>query len=784
MDIQRLCPFTADAFFWQPALGEHRLTLCVKATFALIHGRTAEIAPSQIPLHEDVPWEAQHPSSLYAPSDYVPKKQRIDIFVAGHAYAPMGTPQSSLTARLQVGTFTKSLRIIGDRTWTPTASGLQPSSPRPFISMPLRYERAIFGPGNPIGIDTSPNTALAGRPLPNIQLLDELGASQGIPGFGPMPAAARARKLRMSDASIKWAKSFRTELNPPAIDFDFAFFNAAPPDQQADSLPEPLDIVLEHLHPSIPQLSCRIPAIGPKAFRVSPKTGLSYAIPLLLDTLLIDSDRALAVLTFRGTISVAAASEQALGKLVVAAGAGTEIPPENSTPESTGARDSALPSSPKPLEQPPPSKMAAPPHRMGGTIPLPPAPSEARPKAGPNTRIGESTITLRENPIDSSKNSNVLPKSWTVPLPPTPPGPPASSPPGSAASNLRQLQTSSIVNKRDAGEAGSTTLDSSINSIGFNRALPFLSPPPPSSPAPPPSSPRFPQKSIDPDEIGSTTLAAPAPAAQHANILPFGKPLGAPPPALESKQPSTQPAAHTAEISGTLPLGMRSPNQLSSGLPFQSRGETPSKPAMLGAPPAEAPRSSQPGYSPPPPAFAPPPRSSQPGYSPPPPSFAAPPPAAPISGPPMLGSPPPKASPNAITLEQCALIAAELGARFSPRTEILRKHRLDEATFGEAERQWMNAIAAESEAGKSDLLDIFDDRYVQSLEQLRGEITIEMYAQLMVGSERGNLRPVLSELKLQRPAVLRIERVWKRRLSRDPKLALAAADAIAQERKK
>ncbi len=760
MDIQRLCPFAADAFFWQPALGEHRLTLCVKATFALIHGRTAEIAPSQIPLHEDVPWEAQHPSSLYAPSDYVPKKQRIDIFVAGHAYAPMGTPQSSLTARLQVGTFTKSLRIIGDRTWTPTASGLQPSSPRPFISMPLRYERAIFGPGNPIGIDTSPNTALAGRPLPNIQLLDELGASQGIPGFGPMPAAARARKLRMSEASIKWAKSFRTELNPPAIDFDFAFFNAAPPDQQADSLPEPLDIVLEHLHPSIPQLSCRIPAIGPKAFRVSPKTGLSYAIPLLLDTLLIDSDRALAVLTFRGTINVAAASEQALGKLVVAASSSTEIPPENSASESTGARDSALPSSPKPLDQPPPPKMAAPPNRMGGTIPLPPAPSETRPKAGPNTRVGESTITLRENLIDSSKNSNVLPKSWTVPLPPTPLGPPASSPPGSAASNLRQLQTSSIVNKRDADEPGSTTLDSPINSIGFNRALPFLSPPPPSNPAPPPSSPRFPQKAINPDDIGSTTLAAPSPAAQHANILPFGRPLGAPPPAMEPKQP----AAHTPEISGTLPLGMRSPNQLSSGLPFQSR-------------------SSQPGYSPPPPAAVPPPRSSQPGYSPPP-SFAAPAPAPPISGPPILGTPPPKAPPNAITLEQCALIAAELGARFSPRTEILRKHRLDEATFGEAERQWMNAIAAESEAGKSDLLDIFDERYVQALEQLRGEITIEMYAQLMVGSERGNLRPVLSELKLQRPAVLRIERVWKRRLSRDPKLALATADAIAQERKK
>ncbi len=137
-----------------------------------------------------------------------------------------------------------------------------------------------------------------------------------------------------------------------------------------------------------------------------------------------------------------------------------------------------------------------------------------------------------------------------------------------------------------------------------------------------------------------------------------------------------------------------------------------------------------------------------------------------------------------MSVEQCASVAAELGARFSPRTEVLRKYQLDEAAFGEAERHWMNAIASESEAGKSELLELFDERYVQVLEQLRGEITVEMYAQLMVGSERGNLRPALAELKLQRPAVLRIERVWKRRLSRDAKLAASAAEAIALERKK
>lgn len=137
-----------------------------------------------------------------------------------------------------------------------------------------------------------------------------------------------------------------------------------------------------------------------------------------------------------------------------------------------------------------------------------------------------------------------------------------------------------------------------------------------------------------------------------------------------------------------------------------------------------------------------------------------------------------------MSVEQCAAVAAELGARFSPRADVLRKHHLSEAVFGDAERHWMNAIAAESEAGKSDLLDGFDDCYVKALEQLRGELTIETYAKLMVGSERGNLRPVLSELRLQRPAVMRIERVWKRRLERDAKLSLAVAEAIAAERKK
>lgn len=313
MEIESLCPFPAAAVLWEPRAGDHRLTVCVKVTLALVHGRAATLAPQQVPPHEDLFWD-QNAASLYAPSDYAPRKPRADILLVGHAHAPGGAPVTSLLARLRVGAFAKTLHVEGDRVWTASPEGPRPSPSRPFTAMPLRHERAIAGPENPIGID--PSQIRPGRPLPNIYAVGEAQPASIAPSFGPSAPGWRARHFEHGRDIARWALAIRRDPGPAPPFLDFAFFNAAPLDQQIHEIPAEAEIVLENLCPSAPVLATRLPPIAPRAFRVSPKTGLSYAIPLRCDTLWIDADRVIAVLSYRGVTSVQ--DPRAVGRVVVA----------------------------------------------------------------------------------------------------------------------------------------------------------------------------------------------------------------------------------------------------------------------------------------------------------------------------------------------------------------------------------------------------------------------------------------------------------------------------------
>jgi hypothetical protein len=80
------------------------------------------------------------------------------------------------------------------------------------------------------------------------------------------------------------------------------------------------------------------------------------------------------------------------------------------------------------------------------------------------------------------------------------------------------------------------------------------------------------------------------------------------------------------------------------------------------------------------------------------------------------------------------------------------------------------------------LLKAYDAAYVAQLEKERGPITIDEYARLVIASERGQVAPTLTELKLPRGAVLRIERVWLDKVADDPELAANVRKAILTAR--
>ncbi len=319
MHLALLCPFTAGTSIWQGPDGAWTLTACVRGTFSLVHGREAVLADAQEPVLGDRFHEsggARGPS-LYAASELVPYKPRADVVLVGSAFAPEQTPVDALIARVTIEELDKSIGVIGDRRWSLGPDGLEPGAPVPFRSMPLRYERAARAPDNPVGFDLAGAPALGDLALPNLEAVDDAPDTGQTLGFGPVhPAAATRRALLQPDA-YAWATE--GEKGPMPKGFDFAFYNAAPREQQIDLLRHSASIVLENLHREHPRFVAKLPHVRPRAFLVSADAERALEIALRCDTLWIDTDRAVMTLSWRGLVGLGTPEVLNLETLVVAA---------------------------------------------------------------------------------------------------------------------------------------------------------------------------------------------------------------------------------------------------------------------------------------------------------------------------------------------------------------------------------------------------------------------------------------------------------------------------------
>ncbi|TKD03572.1 DUF2169 family type VI secretion system accessory protein [Polyangium fumosum] len=292
--------------------GKLHLTCVLKATFKLVPNEPMQsIAPEELfraeMHHRDNPTR-----SIRATSDVVPHLPRVDIVLSGHACAPAGTTVTRQVVRLAVfhgrALFDKTLHVYGDR---------KGAEITPFDKIPLVYERALGGIGfrpNPHGTGKAP-----GSVPPNIVYPTD---GSLVAGFGPISRALAQRK------------SLLGALSPLALDqpvpeipaeFDWSYFQAAPPDQQIESLVGNEWIVLEGLHPEHPRISSRLPT----ARGLVTLFGLSSSAPeaartvaMRPDILRIDADTLRCSLVCR--VVVPLDDERALGSLRVAAGIETE----------------------------------------------------------------------------------------------------------------------------------------------------------------------------------------------------------------------------------------------------------------------------------------------------------------------------------------------------------------------------------------------------------------------------------------------------------------------------
>ena len=292
---------------WRMGRNQPTLTVIVKAR--------GELVPDgEVRLH-DVPalpsgdrHRAGPQSSLLHPSDFALFKARCDIVLSGAIY-PARDDATVRVAQLEVGAdpergIRRRIAVMGPRTWRSDV----PSKPTRFERLPILYELCFGGASvdaNPVG------TGLAGTAPPNFEHPDSLLRTSGDRpppvGFGAIAAGWPARSSKLGSYDEVW-RSERFPYFPD--DFDGAFFQAAPPEQQMDSVAAGAPYALVGMHPEHDTLRGTLPLWRPCCFAVRAAADaanqLSYqAVELKLDTVAFRPDELEVDLLWRGVIDVA-----------------------------------------------------------------------------------------------------------------------------------------------------------------------------------------------------------------------------------------------------------------------------------------------------------------------------------------------------------------------------------------------------------------------------------------------------------------------------------------------
>lgn len=138
----------------------------------------------------------------------------------------------------------------------------------------------------------------------------------------------------------------------------------------------------------------------------------------------------------------------------------------------------------------------------------------------------------------------------------------------------------------------------------------------------------------------------------------------------------------------------------------------------------------------------------------------------------------PEPAPVELSIEQVATIAAEIAERRQDQAAVLEAHGLRERGWSENKRRWMAAIEEQAARGAQALRAAYDAAYVARVERFRGVITLEEYARILVALDRGRTEETLDTLKIQRPALMPIVRLWTKKVAKDSKLAAKVSDAL------
>lgn len=250
MRVDNRTPAVVGQSFGRTLQGEECIFLILKSTFSWqADGRLVPEREGAALVEADLFTGEAGVSSMAYAADTLPPKARTDVYLVGSISLP--EPKPLVDVSLQVGShINKVVRVFGTRLWQRQPKGPPtPGRAEPFSEMPLEWERAyggvamsdpkLFEPCNPIGcgVVTNEEAPGPGHRLPNFEWPAEptsWGKRRAPAGFGPLCPHWQPRATRAGTHDDRW-KQLRAPLPPE--DFDVAYFNVAPDDQQLSAFP-------------------------------------------------------------------------------------------------------------------------------------------------------------------------------------------------------------------------------------------------------------------------------------------------------------------------------------------------------------------------------------------------------------------------------------------------------------------------------------------------------------------------------------------------------------------
>lgn len=298
--------------------GREHIVVVVKGTFAIPDdGGEARLADEQMPLvmADTFTGEPGLSAPIYE-SDYCLTKPYCDVLLNGSAWAPRGRRSERVRVGLRVGPIHKEIDVVGDRVWERgLPGGPRPSAPMPFETMPISYDRAYGGvdDSNPeriasyvqniVGVGYQPrrpSSEILGRPVPNTEEpgrpVTSVNGSYRSMSFGPLGRNFPPRPDFAGTYDQRWLDETFPFLPD---DFDYRYFQSAPPDQQ---MPYPRggeEVELKNLTAN-GGVRFRLPAIDiPVEF--TNDSFVRNEVQATLDTVVIEPDLGRVLLVWRAS---------------------------------------------------------------------------------------------------------------------------------------------------------------------------------------------------------------------------------------------------------------------------------------------------------------------------------------------------------------------------------------------------------------------------------------------------------------------------------------------------